>query len=409
MAKQPAALGTAEKLVEVALSQVGIVEGPKDNQTKYGEFTKANYQPWCGSFVMWCADQSGVKLPGSTVYTPAGAAAFEKAKTWVDAKDASPKPGDIVFFDFPGDGVDRISHVGIVIKDNKDGTVTTVEGNTAGAVGDQRNGGMVQKKIRGYKKNSKGVEVSIVGFGTPKFPGPEKAKAPKPEKVVDPAAYPGDLIEPGEQGEYVKVIQKAFGIAKPDGVYGPVTKKAVVAWQKENPKFGEADGVIGPKTFAAIKKLAESPTTVKSEVKVSEPAAPSKKGKNSSLPIKNGKITTPYKKKGSMWSKGYHTGVDFAVPQGTPILAVSNGKIENANWGSAYGTHIIQKVEQGWVIYAHLSKSLVKPGDRVKVGQVIGHSGNTGNSSGPHLHFELRSNIRWSAGTDLDPSVTFNN
>lgn len=254
MVKKPAELGTAAKLIEVALKEVGTVEGPKENQTKYGAFTKVNFQPWCGSFVMWCANQAGVKVP-NTVYTPAGAAAFEKAKAWQDAAVAKPLPGDIVFFDFPGDGVNRISHVGIVVKDNGDGTVTTVEGNTAGAVGDQRNGGMVQKKIRAYKKNAKRIEVSIVGFGRPNFPGPAKAVAPKAPVKVDPAAYPNDPIQPGEVGEYVKVIQKAFGI-KPDGVYGPVTKKAVVAWQKANPKLGEADGVIGKLSFAAIKKLA---------------------------------------------------------------------------------------------------------------------------------------------------------
>jgi murein DD-endopeptidase MepM/ murein hydrolase activator NlpD len=123
------------------------------------------------------------------------------------------------------------------------------------------------------------------------------------------------------------------------------------------------------------------------------------------LPIKNGKITTPYKKEGKMWSKGYHTGVDFAVKTGTPILAVANGKIEPANWGKSYGIQAIQKVAGGWVIYAHLSKLDVKVGDKVVKGQQIGLSGNTGNSSGPHLHFEMRDNIRWSAGKDLDPAV----
>ena len=122
------------------------------------------------------------------------------------------------------------------------------------------------------------------------------------------------------------------------------------------------------------------------------------------LPIKDGKITTRYKKLGKMWSKGYHTGVDFAVPQGTEVIAVADGKIENANWGKSYGTQAVQKVEGGWVIYAHLSKLDVKAGDIVKAGQRIGASGNTGNSSGPHLHFELRDAIRWSAGKDLDPS-----
>ena len=55
--------GTAARMVEVALKEEGYVEGPKDNETKYGAFTKANYLPWCGSFVMWCAHQAGVKMP----------------------------------------------------------------------------------------------------------------------------------------------------------------------------------------------------------------------------------------------------------------------------------------------------------------------------------------------------------
>ena len=245
--------GTAARLIEVAKAELGTVEGPKDNQTKYGAFTKANFQPWCGSFVNWCANEAGVKVP-NTVYTPAGAAAFQKAKAWYT--DA-PQPGDIVYFDFPGDGVDRISHVGIVIKDNKDGTCETIEGNTAGnSKGDQRNGGMVAKKTRGYKKNKKGIDVSIVGFGRPKF-GVAVATKPQPAAAVkpsDPKAYPGDPVEPGESGPHVKVLQQALEVPKPDGIYGPVTKKAVIAWQKAHPKFGAADGVVGPKSWKAIVK-----------------------------------------------------------------------------------------------------------------------------------------------------------
>jgi murein DD-endopeptidase MepM/ murein hydrolase activator NlpD len=121
------------------------------------------------------------------------------------------------------------------------------------------------------------------------------------------------------------------------------------------------------------------------------------------LPIKNGKITTAYKKAGKMWSKGYHTGVDFAVPTGTRVVAVADGKIENANWGKSYGNQVVQKVDGGWVIYAHLNKVRVKPGALVKAGDLVGESGNSGNSSGPHLHFEYRSKLRWSDGVDLDP------
>lgn len=125
------------------------------------------------------------------------------------------------------------------------------------------------------------------------------------------------------------------------------------------------------------------------------------------LPIKNGKITTPYNKKGKHWSKGYHTGVDFSLPIGTDILAVADGVIEKANWGKSYGIQIVQRIglhsKKQFCVYAHLSKTLVKPGDKVLKGQHIAESGNTGNSTGPHLHFELRDNIRWSAGTDLNP------
>ena len=122
-------------------------------------------------------------------------------------------------------------------------------------------------------------------------------------------------------------------------------------------------------------------------------------------PIKNGKITTAFGKLGKHWSSGKHLGVDFAVPVGTPVLAVADGKIEKANWGKAYGTQVVQKVEGGWVIYAHLNAVRAKPGAIVKAGQIVGESGNTGNSTGPHLHFELRDNIRWSAGKALDPKA----
>jgi hypothetical protein len=111
--------GTRALLLETIKKEVGTVEGPKDNQTKYGAFTKANFLPWCGSFVMWTANQAGVKVP-NVVYTPAGVAAFKKMNKWVPVKGNKPQPGWVVFFDFPG-GAD-IDHVGWVYKDNGDGT-----------------------------------------------------------------------------------------------------------------------------------------------------------------------------------------------------------------------------------------------------------------------------------------------
>ena len=159
----------AEKFVEVALAEVGTKEGPKNNETKYGKFTKHDLQPWCGSFVMWCAAQVKAKIP-NVVWTPGGVESFKGIGQWSNAESAMPKPGDIVFFDFPGG--DKTDHVGIVVKDNLDGTVTTVEGNTIadGKQGSQSNGGEVCQKIRAYKqKNRKKLPVYISGFGRPRW------------------------------------------------------------------------------------------------------------------------------------------------------------------------------------------------------------------------------------------------
>jgi hypothetical protein len=167
-------MGQRLDFIAVAKGELGVIEGPKDNETKYGAFTKANFLPWCGSFVNWCANEVALKIP-NCVSTVAGATAFMKKGQWEKAEEAIPLPGDIVFFDFPNDGVDRISHIGIVVKDNGDGTVTCIEGNTApDKKGDQRNGGQVCLKIRAYKKKNgsklrKSQAVTIVGFGKPVF------------------------------------------------------------------------------------------------------------------------------------------------------------------------------------------------------------------------------------------------
>ena len=149
--------GTAAAVVEVALAEVGTVE-EGDNLTKYGKFTKADGLPWCGSFVNWCFHEAGVKLP-SMVSTAAGAHKLKEVSRWVDSE---PKIGDLAFMDFPHDGVDRISHIGIVVG-VKAKSVITIEGNTSGS-GDQRNGGMVMVKERAF-----GSGKEIVGFGRPKF------------------------------------------------------------------------------------------------------------------------------------------------------------------------------------------------------------------------------------------------
>ena len=159
--------------IQTAWQEVGYIEG-ENNDTKFGAKFGVNNLPWCGSFVMWCAQKAGVRVP-NVISTAAGATAFQKSSKWFNAADADPRPGDLAFFDFPGDGVDRISHIGIVIGNNNDGTVTTIEGNTSSdKKGDQRNGGEVCFKERAYKKKNRGkfrrsIPVTIVGFGRPTF------------------------------------------------------------------------------------------------------------------------------------------------------------------------------------------------------------------------------------------------
>jgi surface antigen len=254
-----AAQGTAARLIEVALAEVGTVEGPKDNETKYGAFTKVNFQPWCGSYVMWCANQAGVKVP-NTVSTVAGADAYKKQKRWYQNDGVNvPEVGDIIYFDFPGDGVDRISHVGIVMKvDAKNGIVICLEGNTSGTPkGDQRNGGEVCKKERGFRKNnSKKLLMGVVGWGRPDYAGSAASPvAPKPvkEKDITGQVYPGETIDPGESGIHVKTVQAALGLKPADGQYGPVTKKAVVAHQRE--KKLPVTGIVDARTWKSITGL----------------------------------------------------------------------------------------------------------------------------------------------------------
>jgi len=160
----------AQDFLAVAVKELGTIE-VSDNKTKYGKFTGHDGQPWCGSFVMWCAAQLKpvVKMP-NCVYTPAGVSGFQGLGTWSNHETAKPAPGDIVFFSFDGKGTE---HVGIVLQDNGDGTITTVEGNTSPdtkPTGSQANGGEVCKKLRAYRStNKKHLPVFVVGFGKPKW------------------------------------------------------------------------------------------------------------------------------------------------------------------------------------------------------------------------------------------------
>lgn len=126
-------------------------------------------------------------------------------------------------------------------------------------------------------------------------------------------------------------------------------------------------------------------------------------------PVRGKPITTPYGKPGKHWKLGRHTGVDYACPVGTPVYAVTDCVIveagDSVSWGAAYGKAIIieNTALKRRAIYAHLSKIDVKKGDKIKGGAQIGLSGNTGNSTGPHLHYEERELPKVRYGDDKAP------
>ena len=92
-----------------------------------------------------------------------------------------------------------------------------------------------------------------------------------------------------------------------------------------------------------------------------------------------------------------HNGVDFSAPRGTPIVAAGNGVVEQAKWNSGYGRQTIIRHANGYkTSYSHqhrFSKG-IRPGVRVRQGQIIGQVGSTGYSTGPHLHYEVIVNGR---------------
>ncbi|MDX3666883.1 transglycosylase family protein [Streptomyces europaeiscabiei] len=113
-------------------------------------------------------------------------------------------------------------------------------------------------------------------------------------------------------------------------------------------------------------------------------------------------LGTPYRASGSSWSKGYHTGVDFPVATGSSVKSVAAGEIVTSGWGGSFGYQVVIRHADGrYTQYAHLSAISVKAGQNVGAGQRIGRSGSTGNSSGPHLHFEVRTGPGF--GSDIDP------
>ncbi|MFF9116763.1 M23 family metallopeptidase [Streptomyces massasporeus] len=182
-------------------------------------------------------------------------------------------------------------------------------------------------------------------------------------------------------------------------VQAQAAAQAKVAKAKAKAEAVKAEKAAKAAKAAAAKKAAEKKAAAKK--------AAAKKAKPSWVdPVKKYSLSASFAQNGGMWAHK-HSGQDFAVPSGTQVVAAHGGTVVKAGGngagdGPAYGNAVVIKHGNGtYSQYAHLSKVTVHVGQIVKTGQEIAKSGNTGNSSGPHLHFEIRTTPNY--GSAIDP------
>ncbi|MFD9635519.1 transglycosylase family protein [Streptomyces violascens] len=230
----------------------------------------------------------------------------------------------------------------------------------------------------------------------PKSPAPpaKKAEPPSPTKV------------PGQRESYTVVHGDSLStIAERERVQGGWPKlyaenRTVVGANPDLIRPGQHLTLPGA---AAAKPTTPPKSTPKSPAAKPPAAKVAAKSAGFSAPV-DAHPSTPYHKAGSSWASGYHTGVDFPVATGTSVKAVTSGTVVEAGWGGSYGYQVVIHHPDGrYSQYAHLSAVNVKAGQKVNTGQRIGRSGATGNATGPHLHFEIRTGPAY--GSDVDPLV----
>lgn len=117
------------------------------------------------------------------------------------------------------------------------------------------------------------------------------------------------------------------------------------------------------------------------------------------VPVAHYEITATFGAGGGLWAED-HTGLDFAAPEGTPVMATAAGEVTSTTYDSSYGNQIVVTHDDGtqtW--YCHLSSFYVTPGESVGRGETIAAVGSTGNATGPHLHLEVHPG----GGAAVDP------
>ena len=194
------------------------------------------------------------------------------------------------------------------------------------------------------------------------------------------------VMKSGDRGWDVAAIQyllqrAGYGPGRADGLFGPLTGAAVERAQ------GAAglgvDGLAGPQTISFL-RTGSAPTSTSTPVSNTTPSGPVSFLRPVAGPTGDGF--------GADRGDHLHTGIDFPVPYGTPVNAAGVGTTIFAGYNSGgYGNLVVVQHRLGYTTwYAHLSSIATYVGQEVAGGTTLGYVGSTGNSTGPHLHFEVR-------------------
>jgi len=326
---------------------------------------------------------------------------------WAGLKRVSLKslqPGDLIVF-YGG-----ASHIGIYVGNGK---FVHAANPHAGVKQDSFSGYYVRNAIGAVRPASGSIVIDL--------PKVVEKSAPTTPKVVMPPrgsekkVTPVTPATPKTSGDTHTVTVLPGDTLTKIAFVNDVKGGWPVVYAANKKIIGADPDLIYPKQVFTVPNATDSSNKTTSSAKVPEvtPKAPAKADLKITdaqevaqplgwvKPVDSG-IGTAYGVQGSEWSSGHHTGVDFHATTGTPVKAVHEGTVVKAGWGGAYGNEIIIKHATGvYTEYAHLSSISVKVGEKVSTGRMIGLSGATGNATGPHLHFEVRTGIAY--GTDIDP------
>lgn len=242
-----------------------------------------------------------------------------------------------------------------------------------------------------------GLTVGVVGtLATPAMAGSSaQAKGGAAEKSVQETRDEAGSSATEAAGAQDGGISGAVGFG--DSLADTVSDQARLQQQAA----AEAKAANEAKRKAAAEKAAQK-REAREKAERAERARERAKLNAYVAPVEGASLSTSYQSSGGLWSSGSHTGVDFEADEGTEVRSVAAGEVVEAGMDGSFGNSIVVKHRDGtYTQYGHLSSISVSAGQTVEAGQQIGLSGSTGNTTGPHLHFEARTSPEY--GSDTDP------